>query len=153
MKKIMFFLIGIFLLFLGCTKNVNIKKPFFIYVNCKDSIWNDRNGEDYIKLWVNDSLLFSGTYYTNYIDSTQTNLDDALGMKVATIDKANRDSIKIRIRLVSLDSVLFANKRVMDTTFCYRINNIPWLAIGDSRRQGFFLVFDSIKALGYGLLD
>lgn len=141
----MLFITGIFLLFLCCTKtNVN-KDPFFVLVRCENRVWNDRNNKDYIKLWINDSLLFAGTYYTNYIDSTQTNKDDALGMEIATIDKTNKDSIKMRIRLVSLDSILFADKRVMDTTFFYRIDNIPGLAISDNWRRGYFAIFDTIN--------
>lgn len=137
---------GVFLLFLCCTKSNIKKESFFILVKCENRSWNDRNNEDYIKLWVNDSLLFAGTYYTNYVDSTQSKMDNALGMQVASIDKTNKDSIKIRILLVSLDSILFANKRVMDTTFFYRIDNIPGIAISDTWRRGYFSIFDTIAA-------
>lgn len=103
-------------------------------------------------------MLFSNTYYTNYIDSTQGNLDDAvMGMRIAMIDKANRDSLKIRIRVISLDSVLFGNKRVMDSTVFYRIDNIPGITIYDSREvpenHGFFRFIDPVKEPNCWLVD
>lgn len=82
----------------------------------------------------NDTLLFNNTYYTNYIESTMTNTDDAVkGMHLVDVEKKNRDSLKIRIRVISLDSILFGNKRVLDSTFHYRIDNIPGMTIHDSR--------------------
>ena len=90
------------LVFSCCIQKRTKKDSFFINVQCVNQKVNDRNGLDYIFLWVNDTLLFSNTYYTNYIDSTRENLDDAvMGMRIATIDKANRDSLKIRIRVIS----------------------------------------------------
>lgn len=149
MKKSIFILLGSILLLTCCTGKGIKKNHFYILVHCANESWNDRTDKDYIKLWVDDSLMFDGTYYTNYIDSTQTNIDDVWGMEVARIDKSNRDSIKIRLRLVSLDSILFFDKRVMDTTFSYRIDNIPGMAITDSGRRGFFSVYDTISAPSY----
>lgn len=147
------------LLVLSCCVEKRLKKDlFFINVQCVNQKTNDRNGLDYIFLWVNDTLLFSNTYYTNYIDSTRENLDDAvMGMRIATLDKANRDSLKIRIRVISLDSILFGNKRVMDSTVYYRIDNIPGITIYDSREvpedYGSFRFIDPVKEPGCWIVD
>ena len=131
MKKILIFITV--LLLLSCCAHEG-KDVFSIYVNFVNRKPNDRNGEDYIKLWVNDTLLFSDTYYTNCVESTMTNMMDAArGMHLADIEKKNRDSLKIRIRAISLDSILFGNKRVLDSTFYYRIDRIPGMVIVDSR--------------------
>ena len=123
------------------------KKSFFILVN----LWsNDRSGKDYIKLWVDDSLLFKGPYYTNYIEETEENIDDVWGMEVASLIKQNyRDSIRIAIKIIALDDQLFSGKRVIDTTFKYRTDNIPGIAISYPREIGHFNVFDTINAPGY----
>jgi hypothetical protein len=55
-------------------------------------------------------------------------------MQVAIFEKEGRDSVKIRIRAIALDSVLFGDKRVMDSTFHYRIDNIPGMTIMDDSR-------------------
>lgn len=149
MRKNIFILLGSILLLTCCTEKGVKKNHFYILVHCANESWDDRTNKDYIRLWVDDSLMFDGIYYTNYIDSTQTNIDDVWGMKVARIDKSNRDSIKIRLRLVSLDSVSFAGKHAMDTTFSYRIDNIPGMAITDSERRGFFSVRDTISTPWY----
>ena len=122
-----------------------MKNTFYILVCSEEFKPNDRSGEDYVKVWVNDTLLFSDVYYTNYIDSTMTNLDDALGMDVGTINKYNRDSLKIRVRIVSLDSILFAGKHAVDTTFYYGIKDIPCVAVYYSRYLNSFGVFDPVR--------
>lgn len=148
MKRIFIF-IAVLLLLSCCVYEE--KDTFTIYASFILEEVNDRNGEDYIKLWVNDTLLFSGTYYTNYVESTMTNLDDAVcGMRLADIERYNRDSLKIRIRAVSLDSVLFGDKRVMDSTFRYRIDNIPGMTILDTRlfpeeNRGSFYFLDPVS--------
>lgn len=158
MRKSILFVIVLLLLLSCCTKSNIRRNCFYILVNCTSNNWNDRNNQDYIKLWINDSLLFSGTYYTQYNDTIPDNLEemetpygprvivDALGMEIVNLDKKKyQDSIKIRIRLIALDDVLFNGKRVMDSTFLYRIDNLPGIAITDAGRRGFFLVFDSVK--------
>lgn len=66
------------------------KDSFFILVN----LWsNDRSEKDYIKLWVNDSLLFKGPYFTNYIEETKDNIDDVWGMEVATLSKKTMGTV------------------------------------------------------------
>jgi lipoprotein len=148
MKKILIFITV--LLLLSCCAHEE-KDVFSIYANFVNRKPNDRNGEDYIKLWVNDTLLFNNTYYTNYIESTMTNTDDAVkGMHLVDVEKKNRDSLKIRIRVISLDSILFGNKRVWDSTFHYRIDNIPGMTIHDSRlfpedERSFFHFLDPVK--------
>jgi hypothetical protein len=65
MKRLLFILIGSSLLLLSCSKKEgeSNKNSFFILVNLSD---NSRSGKDYVKLWVNDSLLFSGSYFTDF---------------------------------------------------------------------------------------
>jgi hypothetical protein len=149
MKKLILLLLsGILLSF--CSR-VDLKSPkdsFFILVKLSSS--NKRNGKDYIKLWVNDSLLFKGPYFTNYIEETEENIDDVWGMEVTTLSKKdNGDSIKIAIRLIALDNQSFGGKKVINTTFKYRIDNIPGIAISYPREIQHFNVFDTINAPGY----
>ncbi len=63
--------------------------------------------------------------------------------------KKNEDSIKVGIRLITLDDQFFSGKKVMDTTFKYRIDNIPGVAISYVRVVGHFNVFDTINTPGY----
>lgn len=107
MKRLLFILIGSSLLLLSCSKKEgeSNKNSFFILVNLSD---NSRSGKDYVKLWVNDSLLFSGSYFTNF---SEVNVDDIWGMKVASFNKQDKDSIKIKLRLISLDTVLFRKEK------------------------------------------
>lgn len=106
MKRLLFILIGSSLLLLSCSKKEeNQIRILFILVNLSD---NSRSGKDYVKLWVNDSLLFSGSYFTNF---SEVNVDDIWGMKVASFNKQDKDSIKIKLRLISLDTVLFRKEK------------------------------------------
>jgi len=102
-----------------------------------------RNGKDYIKLWVDDTLKFSGSYHIRY---SEGDLDDIWGMEIASINKGNKSKIKIKLKLISLDSVLFLGKRIVDTTFNYDIHNIPCISIADIRYRGYFNVFDTINS-------
>lgn len=145
MKKIILF-IGTFLLFSFCTESNIHKDVLCLFVRNCNNEFNDRNGLDYIKLWINDTLMFSGTYQTNFSGSIDSPLkEDAMGMEIANIDKVNKDSIKIKIRLITLDSILFNGKSVVDTTFHYRINNISSLCIDYWRYIHYFRIFDPVK--------
>ena len=129
---------------LACT-NRNKGKDFVdITVSSWNHILNDRNGEDYIRLWVNDTLLFSDTFHVDYVLSLRETWYD-FRMKVATVPKMNRDSIKIRIKLISLDSILFAGRSFVDTTFRYRIDNIPYMDIDYFRKLKCFRVVDPVN--------
>ena len=146
MKRILFILIGSsLLLLLSCSKKEgeSNKNSFFILVNLSD---NSRSGKDYVKLWVNDSLLFSGSYFTDF---SEVNVDDIWGMKVASFNKQDKDSIKIKLRLISLDTVLFSQRKIVDTTFYYKIIDIPGISITDPRETGHFSVFDTLNAPTY----
>lgn len=143
MRKILFF-VGALLFLVACAKSNNKGEDSVdITVSSWNHISNDRNGEDYVKLWVNDTLLFSDTFHVEYIDSIQDTWLD-YKMKVATIHKFNRDSVKIRVRLVSLDSILFAGHHAVDTTFRYRIDNIPYMNIDYFRQLSYFRTWNPI---------
>ena len=148
MKTLLFIFLGCILLFTFCSPREQEldKDSFYVLVNLFD---NDRSGKDYVKLWVNDSLFFSGSYFTNYNEETYENIDDVLGMEVATFNKQGIDSVKIKLCLISLDTLLFEGKRVVDTTFYYKISNIPGIVISDTWRVGHFSVFDTLVAPGY----
>ena len=145
MKRLLFILIGSSLLLLSCSKKEKglNKNSFFILVNLSD---NSRSGKDYVKLWVNDSLLFSGSYFTDF---SEVNVDDIWGMKVASFNKQDKDSIKIKLRLISLDTVLFSQRKIVDTTFYYKIIDIPGISITDPRETGHFSVFATFNAPTY----
>lgn len=145
MKKVIFIFLGYILLFSFCSrkeKELN-KNSFYILVNLFN---NSRSGKDYVKLWVNDSLLFSGSYFTNF---SEENIDEIWGMEIASFNKPDKDSIKIKLRLISLDTVLFSGKKIVDTTFYYKIIDIPGISITDPRETGHFSVFDTLNAPTY----
>lgn len=142
MRKLLFVVVALFLL-LACAKNNRIEDSVDITVSSWDHIFNDRNGEDYVRLWVNDTLLFSDTFHVNYVDSIRETWYE-INMKVATIHKFNRDSVKIRVRLVSLDSILFAGHHAVDTTFRYRIDNIPYMNIDYFRQLSYFRTWNPV---------
>ncbi|MFV0545410.1 MAG: hypothetical protein ACK5ND_04300 [Bacteroides sp.] len=145
MKKVIFISLGCILLFSFCSKREkeSDENSFYILVNLLD---NSRSGKDYVKLRVNDSLLFSGSYFT---DLSEENIDDIWGMEVASFNKQNKDSIKIKLRLISLDTVLFSQRKIVDTTFYYKIKDIPGISITDPRGTGHFSVFDTLNAPAY----
>lgn len=77
--------------------------------------WNGRNNQDYVKLWLNDSLIFDGTYFTQFNDTVPNapkpfeEIKDFFGMSVAWLNKKEmnyHDSLKIRLRLITLDGML-----------------------------------------------
>ena len=145
MKRGIFIFLGILLLLTCCVSEVSKHDRFSIRVSCLYNGYQGRNGKDYIKLWVNDSLLFSGVYLNRFNDTILDYSDDVLGMEVASFDK-KEDSIKIRVRIISLDSVLFYNNRhAVDTTFTYRIDNIPDIIISGARYYNEFAIFDTLR--------
>lgn len=152
MRKILLFL-GLFFCFSCCVQKQ--EDTLLIQVKCRNRNVFDRNGEDYIKLWINDTLMFRGVYQVNTKDS----IDAFYGMPVAVINKYNRDSLKIRIRITSLDSVLFGKKQVIDSEFYYPIDSIPELVISDRRilypysYSGDFAIFDPIRDYGFWIID
>lgn len=152
MRKILLFL-GLFFCFSCCVQKQ--EDTLLIQVTCSNRNVFDRNGEDYIKLWINDTLMFRGVYQVNTKDS----IDAFYGMPVAVINKYNRDSLKIRIRITSLDSVLFGKKQVIDSVFYYPIDSIPELVISDRRilypysYSGDFAIFDPIRDYGFWIID
>lgn len=152
MRKILLFL-GLFFCFSCCVQKQ--EDTLLIQVKCRNRNVFDRNGEDYIKLWINDTLKFRGVYQVNTKDS----IDAFYGMPVAVINKFNRDSLKIRIRITSLDSVLFGKKQVIDSVFYYPIDSIPELVISDRRilypysYSGDFAIFDPIRDYGFWIID
>lgn len=160
MKKNLFITICIFSLFVFCTHKNQESDAFLIRLWNANKTIDDRNNADYVQLWINDSLLFNGTYFINFLDDPaldeefhvgMQNIEDFRGMKLGYINKKNYpDSIKIRIRLIAIDDTLFwGNRRVMDTVFNHRIDNIPELAISMIARGRFFQVEDSINTPMY----
>lgn len=130
---------------LACTDRNKSKDSVEIQVSSLDPELYARNGADYVKLWVNDTLLFCDTFRVNCADSFR--------MKVATVHKTNIDSIKIRLQLMSLDSILFSGQRIVDTTFFYRIDSIPYITIDYYRELNRFRVLDPVKDRMYFLYD
>ena len=150
MRNILF-IIGIVLL-IGCMRTPPKEELFKITANSWKYTFADRNGEDYIRLWVNDTLLFSDTFHVRYNDSIRETWDD-FRMEIATIRKTNQDSIKLRVRFITLDSVLFGNRYAVDTTFRYRIDNIPYMNINFFRERDSFRIMDPLRTPGAYLFD
>lgn len=145
------FIIGLFLL-LGCTKGHKHEDLFEITVSSWKDKLNDRNGADYVKLWVNDTLLFIDTFHVRYNYSIRETRS-YFRMETATLHKMNRDSIKLRIRFITLDSVLFGSRHAVDTIFRYRIDNIPYMNIDFYRQLNYFRIMDPIRTPGAYVFD
>lgn len=140
MEKKIFIIICVSLLLVCCKNNETQDNCSIIVTSLNDSP-TDRDGKDYIRCWINDSLSFSGTYRASY-DSI---LDDYSGVTVAELNKSDNDSIKIRIRLISLDSLLFGQKRIVDTTFFYKIDSISVIEIVSLRPFEHFDIYDPLN--------
>lgn len=137
---------SLFLLLAGCMNNsLSSNSLFTIRVN---TVYYDRSGKDYIKCWVNDSLFFEGTYINRFNEITLEHFEDCLGMEVARFNRENKDSAKIKICVTSLDTVLYVGRKVIDTTFTYRINNIPEIVISCGPNRGFQL-WDTLRTPDY----
>lgn len=121
------FVITIFLLLFACQSKPS-KDLLSIVINSPSKEWNGRNDKDYIKLWLNDSLIFSDTYFTEYNDTLSDRfvppekIKDLLGMTIAELNKKKqsyKDSLKVRLRLVTLDGLPGENPIVIDSTFFF----------------------------------
>lgn len=122
MKTRIFIFIIMLAMLVGCIDHSISKNDFMIRV---DTGYKERTGKDYIQCWVNDSLVFNGLYVNKTDDQILDYHEDWLGMEITRFDKSGYDSLKIKIRVTSLDTVLYRGKRVIDSTFRYRIDNIP----------------------------
>lgn len=66
--------------------------------------------------------------------------------------KENYAILKIKIRVTSLDTVLYRGKRVIDSTFRYRIDNIPSIVIACRANSGITL-WDTLRTPDYFWLE
>lgn len=144
MRKCIFILISL-LLFSCCIGRKSRDNTFYMYISLGGDI---RSGKDYVECWIDDSLLFRGLYIDKYNADIFEYMGDYLGMELPRFNKLNKDSAKFKLRLISLDSLLFAGKRIIDTTFIYQINNIPGIAI-TCRPDNKFLIWDTLRTPDY----
>ena len=128
----------------ACIGHLDSENDFMIRV---DTGYKERTGKDYIQCWVNDSLVFNGLY-VKILDYHE----DWLGMEITRFDKSGYDSLKIKIRVTSLDTVLYRGKRVIDSTFRYRIDNIPSIVIACRANSGITL-WDTLRTPDYFWLE
>ena len=149
MKTRIFIFVTIFTVLMGCVEHSIPKNDFMILVSTG---FKERTGKDYIKCWVNDSLVFKGMYINKTNDQELIYYEDWIGMEVACFDKSEYDSLKIKIRVIALDTVLYRGKRVIDSTFRYRIDNIPNIAISCSSSAGI-LLWDTLRTPVYFWLE
>ena len=122
MKTRIFIFIIILAMLVACIGHLDSENDFMIRVGTG---FKERTGKDYIQCWVNDSLVFN---------------------------KSGYDSLKIKIRVTSLDTVLYCGKRVIDSTFRYRIDNIPNIVISCSSNGGI-LLWDTLRTPDYFWLE
>ena len=132
MKTRIFIFIIMLAMLVGCIDHSISKNDFMIRV---DTGYKERTGKDYIQCWVNDSLVFNGLYVNKTDDH-----------------KSGYDSLKIKIRVTSLDTVLYRGKRVIDSTFRYRIDNIPSIVIACRANSGITL-WDTLRTPDYFWLE
>ena len=128
MKTRIFIFIIMLAMLVGCIDHSISKNDFMIRV---DTGYKERTGKDYIQCWVNE---------------------DWLGMEITRFDKSGYDSLKIKIRVTSLDTVLYRGKRVIDSTFRYRIDNIPSIVIACRANSGITL-WDTLRTPDYFWLE
>ena len=119
MKTRIFIFIIILAMLVACIGHLDSENDFMIRVGTG---FKERTGKDYIQCWVNDSLVFNGLYVNKTDDQILDYHEDWLGMEITRFDKSGYDSLKIKIRVTSLDTVLYCGKRVIDSTFRYRID-------------------------------
>ena len=105
----------------------------------------------------NDFMIRVGTGFKGlYVNKTDDQIldyhEDWLGMEITRFDKSGYDSLKIKIRVTSLDTVLYCGKRVIDSTFRYRIDNIPNIVISCSSNGGI-LLWDTLRTPDYFWLE
>ena len=144
MKTRIFIFIIILAMLVACIGHLDSENDFMIRVGTG---FKERTGKDYIQCWVNDSLVFNGLYVNKTDDQILDYHEDWLGMEITRFDKSGYDSLKIKIRVTSLDTVLYCGKRVIDShvaptvVFCCGIlyvhliifgSNIDILRISDS---------------------
>lgn len=143
MKTRIFIFIVIFTMLIGCINDSIPKNSFTIRVRTG---FKERTGKDYIECWINDSLVFRGLYVnkTDYEKMMGDYYGDWLGMKIASFNKNGYDSIKVKIRITSLDTELYCGKKMIDSTFKYRIDNLPFLAISCNTYGGIML-WDTLR--------
>ena len=149
MKTRIFIFIIMLAMLVGCIDHSISKNDFMIRV---DTGYKERTGKDYIKCWVNDSLVFNGLYVNKTDDQILDYHEDWLGMEITRFDKSGYDSLKIKIRVTSLDTVLYRGKRVIDSTFRYRIDNIPSIVIACRANSGITL-WDTLRTPDYFWLE
>ena len=149
MKKYIFILLSCILLFTFCSKNkknTNVES-FFVRLDLRD---DSRSEKDYVKLWIDDSLYFSGPYFSDYSDDFG-NVNWSL--ELAKFDKPPKDSLKFKISIISLDTVLFSGRKVVDTMFYYNIQKIPGISIFRPRRLNYFSIYDIINCPNYWIIE
>lgn len=149
MKTRMFIVIGLLALLVGCIDRFGHRNDFNILVYTG---YKERTGKDSVQCWVNDTLVFDSLYVNMSDDQNLIYYDDWLGMEVASFDKKGYDCIKIRIRVTSLDTVLYCGRRTIDSTFRYRIDNIPSIVISCNTNVGITL-WDTLRTPDYFWLE
>lgn len=145
MKTRIFIFIIMLAMLVGCIDHSISKNDFMIRV---DTGYKERTGKDYIQCWVNDSRLYVNKTDDQILDYHE----DWLGMEITRFDKSGYDSLKIKIRVTSLDTVLYRGKRVIDSTFRYRIDNIPSIVIACRANSGITL-WDTLRTPDYFWLE
>lgn len=141
MKTRMFIVIGLIALLAECLGRPVHKNDFNILVFTG---FKERTGKDSVQCWVNDSLVFAGLYVNMTDDKNLIYYDDWMGMTVASFDKDGYDSIKVKVRVTSLDTVSYCGKKAIDSTFRYRIDNIPSIVISCDADAGI-LLWDTLR--------
>ncbi len=149
MKTRIFIFLSLLALLAGCLDRSIPSNDFIIRVFTD---FKERTGKDSVQCWVNDTLVFDSLYVNMSDDQNLIYYDDWLGMEVASFDKKGYDSIKIRIRVTSLDTVLYCGRRTIDSTFRYRIDNIPSIVISCDPNVGI-LLWDTLRTPDYFWLE
>lgn len=149
MKTRIFIFLSLLALLVECFDRSIPPNDFIIRV---DTGFKERTGKDSIQCWINDTLVFDGLYVNMTDDQKLIYYDDWLGMEIAGFNKKGYDSIKIKIRITSLDTVLYCGERTIDSTFRYRIDNIPSIVISCDRDVGI-LLWDTLHTPDYFWLE
>ncbi len=147
MKTRIFIFMVMFMMIVGCVSHSTLNENFIIFLSTG---YKERTTKDYIECWINDSLVFRGLYVnkTDYEKMMGDYYGDWIGMKIANFDKNGYDSIKVKIRVTSLDTVLYCGKKMIDSTFKYQIDNLPFLAISCDADGGIML-WDTLRTPDY----
>ena len=147
MKYLILIFISI-LFILSCSTKKCSQYCHIVLEHYVDGELDSRIDKDSVKCWINDTLVFNDVYKVNFDTFWNTFMPQDLVQIKYSINE-----VKFRIKLVSLDSVMFNNEQVADTTFFIKTDGIPAIKVLYVREYPGFQIFDIVHNPEYFELE